>query len=90
MLATVNSVDSGSITTLGGAGLGAAGAVGQAGLPKPTATWANFWEPGGCLFRPLVQFETAPGGVGHGGVGGPTGGQMGIWPPTLTLPPQGL
>ena len=70
--------------------LGAAGAVGRVGLPKPIATRANFWEPGGCLFRPLVQFETAPGGVGHGGVGGPTGGQMDIWSPTLTLPSQGL
>ena len=71
-------------------GLGAAGAGGRAGLPKPTTTGAYFLEPGGPQFRPPVPSRAAPGALDGGGVGGPGGWQMGIWSPPLGRAPQGL
>ena len=58
--------------------LGAAGAGGRAGLPKPTATGANFWGPGGGQFRPPMLSGTAHGGAGGGGFGGHGGSQLDI------------
>ena len=69
---------------------GAAGSGGRAGLPKPTATGANFWGAGGPQFRPPVPSRAAPGALDGGGVGGPGGWQMDIWSPPLGRAPQGL
>ena len=55
--------------------LGTAGAGGQAGLPKPTTTGANFWGPGGGWFHRPVLPGPAPGGPNHGGFRPPVWGK---------------
>ena len=71
-------------------GLGAAGAGGRAGLPKPTTTGAYFLEPGAPQFRPLVPSRAAPGALDGGGFEGPGSRQMDIWSQPLGSAPQVL